>query len=121
MTEIVMRDRFKHAILTALADMEMVKILDCATFRAISVNEVIRDSDIPHSTAYRKIKWMLEEGLLQTEKISLTEDGKKFSLFRSTIRSIVTQYEQGKVIVHIEYNINVAEKTTERFFSLSSD
>ena len=121
MTEIVMRDRFKHAILTALADKEMVKILDCATFKAISVNEVIRDSDIPHSTAYRKIKWLLEEGLLQTEKISLTEDGKKFSLFRSTIRSIVTQYEQGKVIVRIEYNINVVEKTAERFFSLSSD
>ena len=50
MTVIVMRDRFKHAILTALADKEMVKILDCATFRAISVNEVMRDTDIPHST-----------------------------------------------------------------------
>jgi len=116
-----MRDRFKHAILTALADKEMVKILDCATIRAISVNEVIRDSEISHSTAYRKIKWLLEEGLLHTEKISLTEDGLKFSLFRSTIRSIVTHYEQGKVIVHIEYNINVVEKTAERFFSLSSD
>ena len=29
MTIIVMRDRFKHAILTALADNEMVKILEC--------------------------------------------------------------------------------------------
>ena len=121
MTVIVMRDRFKHAILTALADDEMVKILDCATFRPTSVNEVIRDTGISHSTAYRKIKWMLEEGLLFTEKISITDDGKKFSLIRSTLRSIVTRYDHGKMTVQVEYNINVVERTAERLFSLSSD
>jgi predicted transcriptional regulator len=121
MTVIVMQDRFKHAILAALADNEMVQILDCATFRSASVNEVIKDTGISHSTAYRKIKWMLEEGLLFTEKINITEDGKKFSLFRSTLRSIDTRYDQGKVTVQVEYNINVVERTAERLFSLSSD
>ncbi len=121
MTIIVMRDRFKHAILTALADNEMVKILESATFRPTSVNEVISETGISHSTAYRKIKWMLEEGLLFTEKISITDDGKKFSLFRSTLKSIVTKYDQGKMTVQVEYNINVVEKTAERLFSLSSD
>jgi predicted transcriptional regulator len=121
MTVIVMQERFKHAILTALADNEMVKILDCATFRPASVNEVIRDTGISHSTAYRKIKWMLEEGLLLTEKITITDDGKKFSLFRSTLRSIVTKYDHGEITVEVEYNINVVEKTAEWLFSLSSD
>ena len=121
MTVIVMRDRFKHAILTALADDEMVRILDCATLHSTSVNEVIRHTGISHSTAYRKIKVMLEEGLLFTEKISITDDGKKYSLFRSTLRSIVTKYEQGKIIVQVEYNIDVIERTAERLFSLSSD
>jgi predicted transcriptional regulator len=121
MTVIVMRDRFKHAILTALADNEMVKILDRTTFRPTSVNEVIKDTGISHSTAYRKIKWMLEEGLLFTEKISITDDGKKFSLIRSTLRSIVTKYDHGKMTVQVEYNINVVERTAEWLFSLSSD
>jgi predicted transcriptional regulator len=121
MTIIVMRDRFKHAILTALADIEMVKILECAAFRPASVNEVIKDTGISHSTAYRKIKWMLEEGLLFTERISITDDGKKFSLFRSTLKSIITKYDQGKMSVQVEYNIDVVERTAERLFSLSSD
>ena len=121
MTIIVMRDRFKHAILTALADNEIVRILDCATFNPTSVNEVIRHTGISHSTAYSKIKWMLEEWLLFTEKIRITDDGKKFSLFRSTLKSIVTKYDQGKIIVQVEYNINVVERTAERLFSLSSD
>jgi predicted transcriptional regulator len=121
MTIIVMRDRFKHAILTALADNETVKILESATFHPTSVNEVIRDTGISHSTAYRKIKWMLEEGLLFTEKISITDDGKKFSLFRSILKSVVTKYDQGKMTVQVEYNIDVVERTAERLLSLSSD
>lgn len=115
---IVKRDTFKHAIMTAMADKEMVKILDCATFRSRSVNDVIRETGISHSTAYRKIKWMLEESLLFTERIEVTPDGKKFSLFRSTLRSINARYEHGKLAVDIEYNVDVLEKTAERLFSL---
>src|ERR671927_1843295 len=92
---------FRHAILSVIADNEMMMMLDCATFRSKSVNDIIRETAIPHSTAYRKIKWMLEQGLLFTEKIDITLDGKKFSLFRSTLNSIVTKYDQGKMTVQV--------------------
>jgi DNA-binding transcriptional ArsR family regulator len=115
---IVRQDGFRQAIMTAMADKEMVKILDCATLSSRSVNDLIRQTGISHSTAYRKIKWMLEESLLFTEKIEVTPDGKKFSLFRSTLKSISARYEHGKLDVEIEYNINVLEKTAERLFSL---
>jgi predicted transcriptional regulator len=112
------RDRFRQVILVALADREMARILDCAMLHPKSVNEVIRETSIPHSTAYRKIKWMLDEGLLVTEKIDITPDGKKFSLFKSTLRSIDIKYEYGKMNVQVEYNVNALEKTAERLFSL---
>ena len=118
---VIERDRFKQAILAAIADKEMVKILDFTTFCSKSVNDIIRETGVSHSTAYRKIRWMLEEGLLFTEKMDITSDGKKFSLVRSTLKSINTKYEQGKITVQIEYNVNVLERTTERLFSLSSD
>lgn len=112
------RSRFRQAILVALADRGVAKILDCAMFQPKSVIDVIRETSIPHSTAYRKIKWILEEGLLVTEKIDITPDGKKFTLFRSTLKSIDIKYEYGKMIVHVEYNVNALEKTAERLFSL---
>lgn len=112
------RERFRQAILTALADKEMMRIIDCATLRPRSVNEVIREANIPHSTAYRKIKWMLEAGLLLTERIEITSDGKKFSLFKSTIKSVDVKYDQGKILVEIEYNVDILERTAERLFSL---
>jgi predicted transcriptional regulator len=118
MTIVVERPRFRRAILEALADEEMVKIMDCATYSPTSVNDVIKQTGISHSTAYRKIKWMLEEGLLFTEKIDITHDGKKYSLFRSTLKSVSTKYEHGKISVELEYNVNVLERTAERIFSL---
>jgi len=52
-------EKFKQAILNALADKEMMKILDCATCRTVSVNDIIKEANIPHTTAYRKINGML--------------------------------------------------------------
>ena len=117
----VERDRLRQAILLAVADKELVKIIACATLLPKSVNTIIKETGISHSTAYRKIKWMLEEGLLFTEKIEITPDGKKFSLFRSTLKSINITYYQGKMNVQVEYNINVVERTAARLFSLDSD
>jgi type II secretory pathway component PulF len=117
---IIHNEKFKQSILTALADKEMVKIIDHATFRAVSVNDVIKQTDIPHTTAYRKINWMLEEGLLTVERINITSEGKKNSLFRSILKSVTVKLDQGKTIVEAEYNVDVKEKVAERFFSLDS-
>src|SRR5919198_6501158 len=74
--------RLKQVVLAALADKDMVKILDCAMFRDKSVNDIIKECDIPHTSAYRKIKYLLDQGLLICTRMEFTEDGKKFSLFK---------------------------------------
>lgn len=118
---IVERERFRQAIILTLADREMTRIIECVMQQSKSVPQIIRESCISHSTAYRKIKWMLEEGLLLTEKIGITPDGKKFSLVKSTLTSININYDKGNIFVNVEYNLDGLEKATERFFSLDSN
>ena len=60
--------RLKQAVLAALADKDMVKILDYAMFKDKCVNDIIKECDIPHTTAYRKIKYLLDQGLLVCTK-----------------------------------------------------
>jgi predicted transcriptional regulator len=103
----------RQSVLAALADQEIVKILDCAMVREKSVNEVIRECDIPHTTAYRKIKWLLDKGLLLSIRNEVTEDGKKFTLFRSLFKSLRINYEYGNIVVFADYNIDPVEKVTE--------
>jgi hypothetical protein len=102
----------------SLADEEMVKILDSSMYSAMSVNGIIKECSIPHTTAYRKINWLLDKGLLVTNKIEITADGKKYSLFRSVLRSFIVKYGYNSLVVEAEYNLDVTEKITQRFLSL---
>ena len=115
---IVKNERAKQAILVALADKEIMKILDCALFRLKSVNDIIKECEIPHTTTYRKIKWLLGENLLVVDKIEITPDGKKFSLFRSVFKSISVRYDTGNMVVEVEESFDIVDKITGRFFSL---
>jgi len=115
---IINSQKLKQAMLSALADKEMIKILNCSMCRAITVNNIIKECNIPHTTAYRKINWMLEKGLLLIDKIEITSDGKKYSLIRSVLKSLLVKYEYDSLIVEAEYDLDAAEKLTERFLLL---
>ncbi len=115
---IVKNQAAKRSIRNALADEEMMKILDCALFHLKSVNDIIKECDIPHTTAYRKIKWLLSENLLVVDKIEITSDGKKSSLFRSVFKSISVKYDMGNIIIEAEESFDMVEKIAETFFSL---
>jgi hypothetical protein len=61
---IVQSQSAKKAILAALADEEMTKILDSVMYHSKSIVDITRENDIPHTTCYRKTKWLLNEGLV---------------------------------------------------------
>ena len=84
-------EKIKRAVLTALADSEMVKILDAAMYQSKSVIQILRETGVSHSTAYRKIKWLVEEKLLIIDKTEITQDGRKSSLFRPYIKIVQCQ------------------------------
>jgi hypothetical protein len=87
-------------------------------FNSKSVSQIIRDTGIPHTTVYRKIKWLLEEKLLVVDKIEITEDGKKSSLFHTVLKSFNVKYEYNNVVIEAEQNFDTLKKVTETFFSL---
>ena len=72
---IVKGERLKRAILLALADAELETILNTAMYQPKSVNQIVQESNVSYSTAYRKIRWLVEEKLLIVDKIEITEDG----------------------------------------------
>ncbi len=49
------------------------------------------------------------------------DEGKKYSLFRSVFRSIAVKYENIKIMIEAEQNIDPVNRLTERFFSLWVD
>ena len=115
---IVQNESAKKAILAALADEEVIEILDSVMYQSKSVKGIISENNTPYTTAYRKIKWLLNEGLVIIDKIVITAEGKKTDLFHSVLKSISVKYENNNVIVEAEQNFDIARKMMERFFSL---
>ena len=114
---IITNEKFKQILLHAMSDEDIVKILNSTKQHSKSVPVLMKLHNITHSTIYRKIKWMLENNLLVTDKIEIREDGKKFSLFKSTIKSIKVNYEDD-VIVEIQENATKMDLAAKEFFSL---
>ncbi|MDW0164823.1 MAG: hypothetical protein QOA17_06280 [Nitrososphaeraceae archaeon] len=78
---IVKNNQLKQDILTALADKEMLKILNLSMYNSKSVNDIIRESEISYTTIYRKIKWLLDKELLVVDKINLSPEEKNILHF----------------------------------------
>ncbi|HET7283296.1 MAG TPA: hypothetical protein VFI70_01300, partial [Nitrososphaeraceae archaeon] len=64
------------------------------------------------------IKWLLNQEILVVDKIVITSEGKKFSLYHSMLKAINVKYENNDVIVEAEENFDIAKKWIAKFFSL---
>ena len=115
---IVQSQSAKKAILAALADEEMTKILDSVMYHSKSIADITRENNIAHTTCYRKTKWLINEGLVSVDKIVITPEGKKFSLYFSVFKSINVKYESNNVIVEAEQNFDIVKRSMARFYSL---
>ena len=115
---IVQSQSAKKAVLTALADEEMRNILDSVMYHSKSIVDISREQNIPHTTCYRKTKWLINEGLVIVDKIIITPEGMKFSLYHSVLKSISVKYEGNNVTIEAEQNFDIVKKTMARFYSL---
>jgi hypothetical protein len=109
----------KKAILAALSDEDMTKILNSAMVQPRSIKSIMIEQNIPYTTVYRKARWLLNQSLLVVDRFEITPDGKKSSLVYSTFRSIAVKYEHdGSVFVEAEENLNALKKVMKKFLSM---
>ncbi len=108
----------KKAVLRALLDDQSRLILTSTMLVPKSVVDITREQRIPVTSAYRKVKELKEFGLLKVERIVITEDGKKYELVRSAIRSASVQFDRGSLGVDVTANVEADEKMVKRFFTL---
>jgi len=108
----------KKAILQAMADDCALAILRATTERACSAMEIIHQCALPPSSVYRRIGGFVDAHLLAVERIVVTNDGKKFSLYRSTVRDMRAEYKSGEVELTVSFNEDVVNKLTRLWSSM---
>jgi hypothetical protein len=114
-------EKLKRALLKALADEYSSKILSTTAWKAVSVMDLVRDEGIPTTSAYRRVNELKEQGLLVVERTVITQDGKKFDLYKGTFREVTITFRRGSIEVNAVPNRDVFERAFLLFHSLREE
>ncbi|NSL76602.1 MAG: helix-turn-helix transcriptional regulator [Thaumarchaeota archaeon] len=102
---IITNEKQKEAILNALLDEYSRKIIDSTINKSKSITEIIREQNIPMTSTYRRVKLLVDSKLIKVERSMVTEDGKRYYLYLSSIKNASITYNEGELIVEITPNI----------------
>jgi predicted transcriptional regulator len=93
-----------------LSDDYCRRILAAALPEARMVEELSRGQSIPLSSCYRRVSWMLSQGVLVVERTIISQQGKRCEYYRSAFRSLTLRLE-GEVMWAVgTINADVEEK-----------
>ena len=97
------------SLLEAFSDEPSRAILNSAISRCKSIEELAHENNIPVSTAYRRVHHLVDRGLLLVERIVITQEGKRYSLVRSTFEGARIEVQQNGVQVTCSPNRGVTD------------
>jgi hypothetical protein len=102
-TKPVQEETTKTVLLEILADKYSRAILESTLDMPKSTIDLSIECGIPISTTYRRVQLLHNHKLLGISG-SISEDGKKYFLYKSKIKSIVTCFKSGSLDVEIVPN-----------------
>lgn len=103
--EMVIRDEYqKQVYLDLVSDGYSRKIMDSIMDVPKAISEISNETKIPLRTVYRRIQTLHDSKMLKISG-SMTDDGKKYFLYKSKVRSVSVRYSKQDCIVSIKNNI----------------
>jgi predicted transcriptional regulator len=93
----------KDSLLEVLSDKYCRTILEAIMYKRKSAVEITAETRISISTVYRKVQMLHDNGLLFTSG-SISDAGKKFFLYKSKIKGIQSNFNNGQVEVELILN-----------------
>ena len=94
----------KKAILKALSDEYSRTIMNYTIEQPKSVVEIVKECDIPMTTAYRRVNELVENKILKITGSVVTDDGKKYFLYQNRLKSIYVIFGLEELDVQIIEN-----------------
>jgi len=93
----------KDSLLEVLSDKYCRTILETIMYKPKSAIEITAETRIPISTVYRRIQMLHDNKLLFTSG-TISGEGKKFFLYKSKVKGIKSNFNNGQVEVELILN-----------------
>ena len=119
--QIILEEPMAEAVMKALSDVYSRNIMFATTSSPKSVEEISMDTHIPISTCYRRVHELIHNGVLFIDRIVLTSDGRKFEIYRSSIKDARIHVEAGRVVVEATPNLDTSNRLYNNWMKIKPD
>ena len=89
-------------ILEAFGDEDKKRIISAVNEEPKIVSQILKESEIPQTSGYRKINSLIENGILIIDGYNETKDGKKVNKYRTAFRNIQINIIKNDIIIGIQ-------------------
>ncbi|KAF6242196.1 transcriptional regulator [Nitrosopumilus sp. b1] len=93
----------KQGLLEIVSDKYCRDIIQYIQDKPKSAIEISFECNIPISTAYRRIQFLVDNRIITTTGY-ISEDGKKFFLYKSKIKGVKCHFQDGSIEVQVTLN-----------------
>ena len=93
--------RLIELILRALGDDHKKNIINEAMNHPHTIADIVETSKIPHTSGYRKVKDLINDGILIPLEYVIAHDGKRIAKYQAIFETILIAIEKNKVILSI--------------------
>ena len=98
--------------LESFADKDKKAILGAVMDKPLIIAKILESSKIPQTSGYRKINFLIDNGLLVSNGFELTHDGKKVKEYESIFENIKVDIVKNNITVKVQLKNTLLKNST---------
>jgi len=104
---IVLEDqRLAKIFLESFADDDKRNILEVSMDEPLPISDILLTCKIPQTSGYRKINYLIENGLSMVNGFTMSADGKKIQKYQTIFNNIKMNIERKNIVVQVQLKKN---------------
>ena len=92
--------------LESFADDDKRNILEVSMDEPLTISDILLTCKIPQTSGYRKINYLIENGLLMVNGLTISIDGKKIHKYQTIFNNIKMDIEKKNIVVKVQLKKN---------------
>ena len=88
-------------ILRSVGDEDKKEIINVAMNQPHTIADIVEISKLPHTSGYRKINSLIDDGILIPREYITAHDGKRIAKYQTVFETLLIALEKNKVVLCI--------------------
>lgn len=90
-------------ILNAIGDEDKKNIINAVIDKSRKISEILEINNIPQTSGYRKIKTLIDDGILIPQGCVIMHDGKRVAKYKAIFDNVDISLKKNKVVVKVHH------------------